>query len=194
MRRGGVCCPWGVDRCVGTRPRPCVTPIEPGCEGGWLGRVWGPGAQSPTAGCAGGKLCTTAPNPGILPTRFSQHPFYILNEGGSRDARSLNVIFGGAARARVCSCMHACRPTRTSPTPPGRLVVIGVVLGTRPANFPAWGAREGGVIPTLHCFGCPHLCDTLREIQRYSHRDFWCAGFGGILTTPLPSFSVSGVI
>jgi hypothetical protein len=144
------------------------------------------GARSTTSACPGCRWtsCTTAAKSKIQKeidthrdrhtSRFSQHPFYILNEGGRRYAWSLNVIFGGAARALVCMLYGVGRAHAHVPgtsRPPGR---HRGCLGTRPANFPAWGAREGGFAPETHCFGCQHLCDVLAE-SRDTHIETFCA-------------------
>jgi hypothetical protein len=134
--------------------RPCDTPIEPGCDWGWLGRVWEPGARPPAGGTLVEKLKAQGQikkkiYPRIYHPKFLEYPFCTLNDGRSRGARSVGVVQGGAAWPRVCmvhgGCVAQAAVPRTPAAPGGGLVSIGVVQGRRQAKFTAWGVREGAV-------------------------------------------------
>jgi hypothetical protein len=163
LRRGCVCCPWGVDRCLGMHPRQHATPtrscadapppprgresVTPQWSLGRVGHGQGPGARPPTGWSAVGKAENAGQNLEIYHRDYCRMSFYILNEERRRGGRSAGVIFVGAAWARVCMLHGVRTPMHASPAPPDRLVVIGGVLGTCPASFTAWGARERQLHP-----------------------------------------------
>jgi hypothetical protein len=154
------------------RGRVRVTPLGSlDAIGGRLRRGRGPGARLSTCWGVGGAAERRAKSRDIPPEIFSASVLYIKCwraprrqvrrrcSRGCRMGAHLHGAWGGRAHAAV---------PRTSPAPPDRLVFIGGILGTRPANFTAWGAREGVVAPEKHCFGCPHLCGVPGKIQRYT--------------------------